>query len=375
MIDEGALTTLMAEAAASAPAPGGVPDAFLHAVAPARVASRRPPRRLALGVAAVALLALAASLVAVGDGTRRDRRVTPDTLPPFGLLEADDGFASDATGGSTVTGGASNVDGARQRAGGGAATGGSGAGTGGAVGQTAAPQSTDAQAPPADAPRVVKTGSVDVEVPKGAFDRAVSRVVSIATGLGGYVSESTTSESDDDPRGTVTVRVPADSFERLLGEVRKLGDIESVTSKGTDVTAQFTDLSARLGALSATRDRLFEVLRGTRNVGDIIAVHDRITGVQTEIEQLQGQQRLLTDQASFGTLAVGLSEPGAARVEPASSPDDGLGHAWEEARRRFGDGFEGLLAWSGSAAVVLVVAVAILVLGRLAWRRGRRRFV
>ena len=170
------------------------------------------------------------------------------------------------------------------------------------------------------------------------------------------------------------VRVPADSFETLLAEVRKLGDVNAASSKGTDVTAQFTDLTARLTALSATRDRLSAVLSAVKNVPDILAVQDRITGVQVEIEQIQGQQRLLEDQTSFGTLAITLGEPGSEiRVERQSN--DGLGQAWDDARRRFGDSLERIVSWSGSAAVVLLVGLILLGLGRLVWGGLRRHLV
>lgn len=257
----------------------------------------------------------------------------------------------------------------------GAASGGSSAGAGAPTPSPAARPAPSAVAPLPDSARVIRTGSLELEVEARRFDAAVERITSTAVGLGGYVAESTTSESDDVPHGAITLRVPASSFDQLVLEVRKLGDVKAVTSKGTDVTAQFTDLAARLSALSATRDRLFEVLRGARNVGDIIAVQDRITGVQTEIEQLQGQQRLLEDQASFGTLSVTLGEPGAERTEAPPETDEGLGAAWREARRRFGDSLEGLVSWSGSAALVLLVLLVLGVLARLAWVRWRRLLV
>jgi len=141
------------------------------------------------------------------------------------------------------------------------------------------------------------------------------------------------------------------------------------------VTAQFTDLTARLTALQATRDRLATVLSEASNVPDILSVQDRITAVQIEIETVQGQQKLLEDQTSFATLAITLGEPGAEIIDIQTDPDDGLGGAWDDARRRFGDAIEGIVAWSGSAAVVLIVGLLLLGLSRIAWVGVRRRMV
>jgi hypothetical protein len=252
-----------------------------------------------------------------------------------------------------------------------------GAGDGDNLGRSPlTPQPTPgAPSQPADTARIIKTGSLDLEVRKGAFDGTVDRITAQAIGLGGYIAESTTSESGDSPSGSIVVRVPEDSFETLVADLRRLGEVKAVSSKGTDVTAQFTDLAARLTALTATRDRLATVLSEAENVPDILAVQDRITTVQVEIEQIQGQQRLLGDQTSFATLAVTLGEPGAEKVRIESEPDEGLGEAWDDARRRFGNAVENIVSWSGSAIVVLIVALVLLGLSRVVWIGLRRRMV
>lgn len=356
MIDEDILRNLMEEAAEAVPAPGRSADALMEAITAggATVSRRRPSGRVLVGAAAAMIL------LVIGAGALLGR--SGPGVPVFQMDAATENLDAGSTGGS---GSVAYDDG----------------GTGGTTARSEADaraREVTSTAPQpstvlADTAKVIKTGSLDLEVPARGFEPTVERITSMAIGLGGYVAESTTSESGDVPRGSITLRIPASSFDQLLTDLRKLGDVKAVTTKGTDVTAQFTDLAARLSALTATRDRLFEVLRGARNIGDIIAVQDRITGVQTEIEQLQGQQGLLQDQTSFGTLAVTFAEPGADEIVAAS--DEGLGAAWDEARQRFGDSVEGLIAWSGSAAVVVIAGLVVLGLGWLVWARGRRRLV
>jgi hypothetical protein len=245
------------------------------------------------------------------------------------------------------------------------------AGGGGRAAEEASDVATAALRGPTDGAKIVKTGSLDLEVRRGRFESAVARITSATVGLGGYVAKSTTSDSGSSPSGSLALRVPVDSFEELLGRVRELGKVGSVSSKGTDVTAQYTDLEARLDALRATRDRLAAVLAEAADVPDILSVQDRITQVQIQIEQLQGQQQVLDDQAAFATLAVALAEPGAAASVPDEG-DRGLSGAWADARRRFGDGIEGMVAWSGPLAVFVIVGLLALAAG-LAGRRVVRR--
>ena len=370
MITEDALRDLLREAV-EAIEPPAVGEEFLERLDTdtAFAEVHRPTRRRNLLAAAAAVLVLMAGIGMLdalsGGGAGDDADDTGlasgpvTTTVPFDAEESSDGSLDSgyASGGSSSVG-----------------TGTTGGGAGGAVAPSPAmPAQVGTPVAPAQ-PRVVKTGSLDIEVEPGSFGDAVERITSLATGMGGFVAESTTTESDA-PSGSVTVRVPSESFEQLVTQVRELGEVRQVTVKGTDVTAQFTDLAARLSALVATRDRLHTVLAEARTVGDIIAVQDRITGVQTEIEQLQGQQRLLEDQAGFGTLSITVGEPGAeiASAEPAD--DGGLGGAWRDARRRFGDGIEWLVGATGPLALVLLVVAALGVVGRIAWRLWRRRLL
>ena len=65
------------------------------------------------------------------------------------------------------------------------------------------------------------------------------------------MADATTASSSGSPSGTITVRVPSASFDQLLTQLRSLGKVQSVTQKGTEVSAQYTDLQARLTARDA----------------------------------------------------------------------------------------------------------------------------
>ena len=106
-----------------------------------------------------------------------------------------------------------------------------------------------------------------------------------------------------------------------------LGESEN----GTDVTAQYADLQAQLAAATAGRDALLVVLSRADTVGDILAVQDRVTAAQTQVEQLQRRINTLGDRAAFSSLAVTLSEkPSPAAAAAIRRNDRGLGKAWAD---------------------------------------------
>ena len=382
MIDEDELRTLLTRAAETVPPPGRAPQALLDAIAEqAAVPPRRfrPSRRTTLLAAAcLAVVALVGVALVREPSADRDAALSSsddalrDTAQEGGA-GAGDGGAAGGTGGTA--GGAHGLQDAGTKyasptepaplapAANPATGASSDAGRTGSVGRQG------------DSAKVIRTGSLDLEVRKGTFQATVERITAQVVGLGGYVSEATTSESGESPSGSIAVRVPGDSFDQLMTDLRELGDVKAVTAKGTDVTAQFTDLAARLRALTATRDRLHTVLAEADRVPDILAVQDRITAVQVEIEQVQGEQKRLKDQTDYGTIAITLGEPGAEIIQAEPDGDGGLGQAWDDARRRFGDSVEAIVSWSGSAAVALVVGLVGLLALRVAWVGMRRLLV
>jgi len=225
--------------------------------------------------------------------------------------------------------------------------------------------------PPGDSAKIVKTGSVQLEVSHQRVGSTMTRLAGLATGLGGYVADTKTAEGEDDPSGSVTLRVPVDTFDQLLGQVRALGSVKSSTTHGQDVTAQYTDIQARLTALTATRDQLLTILHKATAIGDVLAVQDRINDVQTQIDQLQGQQKMLDDQTSMASLSVDVAPKGTAAGIPQKP--SGISRAWDDARRGFTTGVEDILAASGTALVILLALVALAVIARYAWVTARRR--
>ena len=165
----------------------------------------------------------------------------------------------------------------------------------------------------------------------------------------------------------------AATFDDLLARVRSLGDVRSSTTHGQDVTGQYSDVKARLAALNATRSQLLTILQKATAIGDVLAVQDRLNDVQSQVEQLQGQQKMLDDQTAYAALSVDVAQRGAKHGPPGKP--SGLAKAWDDARHGFTTGVEDILAASGTALLVLLVLAVVVVVGRYLWLIVHRRLV
>jgi hypothetical protein len=173
----------------------------------------------------------------------------------------------------------------------------------------------------------------------------------------------------------VTLRVPQAKFAQLMSQLPSVGTVVSSSSNSKDVTGQYVDLSARLKALTATRETYLTMLSKATTIGDTLSVQQRIDAIQQQIEQLQGDQMLLANQSDLATLDVNVSEKGAAVTVPPVHNQSGFSNAVHRAWHRFTSGLESVVAASGTLALVLIGCALAYLGGRVLYRSVRRRMV
>lgn len=222
----------------------------------------------------------------------------------------------------------------------------------------------------ADSPRIVKDGTVVLVAPDGKVGATLAAVQRLVTQVRGYVSASSSQETGSSPNGTVTIRVPVASYELLVQRVRGLGvKVVSVTSSGSDITAQYADTAARIASLTAARGRFLVILGQARTIAETLSVQQRVDEVQGQIDLLEGQRRVLADQSDLATLTVTVSQKDG---DVIGGPRGGLAQAWDDAVRGFTSGLEAVVAHSGRVLLVLLLLGVLLGLGRVLWLGWRR---
>ncbi|NIN64220.1 MAG: DUF4349 domain-containing protein, partial [Anaerolineae bacterium] len=94
---------------------------------------------------------------------------------------------------------------------------------------------------------------------------ALLEVRGVATSLDGYLSGADVWRVNEQLRGRVTIRVPAESFDVAMDQIRGLAvEVESENVSAQDVTEEYTDLNARLRNLEATEEELLALLTEVR---------------------------------------------------------------------------------------------------------------
>jgi Domain of unknown function (DUF4349) len=223
---------------------------------------------------------------------------------------------------------------------------------------------------PAVPDKVIKTGELDLQVKKGEVSHTLDQLTGLATIERGYVADSRTSEGGSAPSGEVTLRVPVVAFDDTVKRARTMVGVKvlNLQTSGRDVTSKFVDLRARISALKKTRETFLTLLAKANTIGETLAVQQHVTDVQTQIEQLQGQKKVLVNQAALSTLTVTVDQKVVVETAPTHHKS-GLHRAVDRSVSRFVHGIEAIIGIIGP----LLLAALIVGLGWLAARFGYRR--
>lgn len=205
--------------------------------------------------------------------------------------------------------------------------------------------------------------------------RSVSAVSARASALGGGVASSEvdfgdTATGERNGYAVLVVKVPPGAVDALIAALDDTGTVQSLNQSAQDVTDQLVDLDVRIENARASVANVREFMDRTENLSELVTLEAELTRRQTELEQLEAQQRNLSERVALATVTIEIVPT---ESVPEVVPDGGIGDAFEDGLRAFAAVVYGIV-------IVLAVLAPFLVAGALAgglvWlivRRSSRR--
>lgn len=168
--------------------------------------------------------------------------------------------------------------------------------------------------------------TVTVEEPLDAATEAV-RIVQAA---GGRIDGRQEYAPVDGDKGSanLVLRIPSDNLDAVIAKLKKLGEVEQVSTTGVDVTSQVKDIDSRVKSLQASVDRLTTLLATAKDVETLVAIESSLTQRQSDLESMLAQQRSIGDQVSLATITLELISEADAPIDPPVNFLTGLGTGW-----------------------------------------------
>lgn len=164
------------------------------------------------------------------------------------------------------------------------------------------------QQPAAVRPHVIRTATLALETADAQKALAAARTA--AEGAGGYVgNESTRRGGDGRMTSTLTLRVPGDRFDAVLGAMEGSGRLLQRKVEAQDVTEKVADVDSRVKSQQASVARVRDMMDKATALSDVVMLESELSKRQSDLESLLAQQTALKDQTSMGTITMEVSEP------------------------------------------------------------------
>ena len=242
----------------------------------------------------------------------------------------------------------------------------------GTAARNASPSSSAADIAAAD--KLVRTATLQVQVDDVEAKAAQARQIAIAAG-GMVVSENSSAVPDSaggvdkqGSRSTMSLAVPADTLDRVLDDLGKLGTTVQRSSSARDVTSIYVDTQSRITTMKAGLDQLRALLAKTTDLNQIVTLETEISRRQADLDALQAQLNTLDKKVTMSTVSVTLVT--AANVVVAEEDTTGFLGGLKSGWKAFLGASSGVLTVLG-AVLPFVILLAIVAVPLLWWRRRR----
>ncbi|MFA0963203.1 DUF4349 domain-containing protein [Roseivirga sp. BDSF3-8] len=191
---------------------------------------------------------------------------------------------------------------------------------------------TDTKAENQPDKKMVRTGRLAWETDDPRETR--QRIVRSLEKLDGFIAQDNEERMYNRIRYTLVLRVPNNNFDKLLTAVSEgVSHFDERDIKVVDVTARYVDLSERLKTKKELEERYRQLLKKAEKVEDMLKIERSIAAERAEIESMEGQLRLLSNQVAYSTLTIQLhkpvDEPPIATAAFGSRLTDGFKTGWE----------------------------------------------
>ncbi|MBN1263135.1 MAG: DUF4349 domain-containing protein [Candidatus Pacebacteria bacterium] len=138
--------------------------------------------------------------------------------------------------------------------------------------------------------------------------RTTDEIIARVQNAGGFMVTSSLTHPQEAPYASLVVRVPSEKLHETLEYFRNLAvRVASENIRGTDVTAEFENLEARIETHQKTKAKFEEILNQAIEIPDILQVNRELINLQHQIDALVGRQKYLSQTAKLAKITLYLS--------------------------------------------------------------------
>lgn len=217
--------------------------------------------------------------------------------------------------------------------------------------------------------KLVYRGSLNIQTKE--YEDSVSKLRALVREYSGLVESEEEYEEGSYYTGNetkklwalyTTVRIPTEKYSDFMSGSAEIGNVVSRSSSAENISRRYNDVSAQIEALEKQQTRLLEMMDEAKTIEDMIAVEDRLSEVQYQLNSLKTDRESMDTDIAYSTVTIVLRE-----VRVYAEINESF---LQRLTNRLGNGFVNffddiqslVLAFAGALPYLLVIAAILLVL-------------
>lgn len=204
--------------------------------------------------------------------------------------------------------------------------------------------------------KLVYTGNISIETKD--YDKFADEFTGIVQKYKGIV-QSMDEESWDNRRTMdMTVRVPAESFDDFIDELRKgSGSVTRLSTNVDNITKRYNDNDMQIASLETQHKRLLELLEQAEDLSDVVMLEERLSDVEYSLNSLKSYKGTMDESVTYSTVNVTIRE-----VNVYTKTTFG-----KRLKDAFGDSFKNFVEWGEEMIIGVVYLLPFALLAGALW--------
>lgn len=155
--------------------------------------------------------------------------------------------------------------------------------------------------------KIIKNGNISIKTKD--VNASKKQIDTVAKNLKAYYDKEDLDNNDQFISYSISIRVPAANFEKLVTALENGKDeITYKSIQSSDVTEEYYDVQGRLANKKAYLLTYKKLLSRANTIKDILAIEENIRVIQEEIDSQEGRLKYLNDQVDFSTLYLDIRQ-------------------------------------------------------------------
>lgn len=160
-------------------------------------------------------------------------------------------------------------------------------------------------------------------------------------------------ESGGTKSNSISIRIPADNYNAFLDSAESIGKTTSFSTRVENITKQYNDVSVQLKALEMEEDKLLDMMGQATEISDMIAIEERLSDVQTQLNQAKTEMSRLDTDVAYSYVSITVKE-----VKQYSEAPDSFA---ERLKDNFGDSWKNFKNFVESAVLFIVLCLPFVI--------------